>query len=705
MFKNRSIEYAIIMMLISLFTLPACKQNKTQPPVAERIPVELTNHGQTRIDEYYWLRERENPEVISYLEAENEYTKSMLSHTESLQEELYNEIIGRIKQTDESVPYLENGYFYYTRYEEGGEFPVYCRKMGSLDSEEEILLNVNDMALGYSYYHVSGMNVSPDNRILAFGVDTVGRRQYSLRFKDLETGNFLPDEIPSTNGYVAWANDSKTVFYTTQNEITLRSENVFRHVLGNNTQSLDLVYFEGDETYRVGVFATKSKEYIMIVSSSTLSTEYRYVKADDPSIDFQVFHPRENDLRYSVDHHGEKFYILTNWEATNFRLMETNIRQTGKRFWTELIPHRNEVLLSGIEIFNNYLVLAERENGLTQLYIHQWDNQQGHYLDFPEEVYTAGISVNPDFNSDLLRFSYSSLTTPNSVFDYNMANGERTLMKQDEVLGDFDPNNYQSERLYATAEDGTKIPISIVYRKGVSLDGSNPLLLYAYGSYGISSDPRFSSVRLSLIDRGFIFAIAHVRGGQEMGRQWYEDGKLLNKMNTFTDFNDCARYLIEMNYTNPQNLFAQGGSAGGLLVGAVINLEPELYRGVIAAVPFVDVVTTMLDESIPLTTGEYDEWGNPNDPVYFNYMLSYSPYDQVKPANYPAILVTAGLHDSQVQYWEPAKWVAKLRTHKTGNSPLLLNTNMEAGHGGAAGRYRRYREIAMEYAFLLDLVN
>lgn len=705
MFKNRSIEYAIIMMLISLFTLPACKQNKTQPPVAEKIPVELTNHDQTRIDEYYWLRERENPEVISYLVAENEYTKSMLSHNESLQEELYNEIIGRIQQTDESVPYLENGYFYYTRYEEGGEFPVYCRKKGGLESEEEILLNVNEMAGGFNYYHVSGMNVSPDNRILAFGVDTVGRRRYSLRFKDMETGNFLPDEIPSTNGYVAWANDSKTVLYTTQNEITLRSENVFRHILGNDTESRDLVYFEGDETYRVGVFATKSKEYIMIVSSSTLSTEYRYVKADNPSIDFEVFHPRENDLRYSVDHHGEKFYILTNWEATNFRLMETNIRQTGKNFWEELIPHRDDVLLSGIEIFNNYLVLAERENGLTQLYIHEWDNQQGHYLDFPEEVYTAGISVNPDFNSELLRFSYSSLTTPNSVFDYNMENGERTLMKQDEVLGDFDPDNYQSERLYATAEDGTKIPISIVYRKGVTLDGSNPLLLYAYGSYGISSDPRFSSVRLSLIDRGFIFAIAHVRGGQEMGRHWYEDGKLLNKMNTFTDFNDCARYLIEMNYTNSQKLFAQGVSAGGLLIGAVINLEPELYRGVIAAVPFVDVVTTMLDESIPLTTGEYDEWGNPNDPVYFDYMLSYSPYDQVKTANYPAILVTAGLHDSQVQYWEPAKWVAKLRTHKTGNNLLLLNTNMEAGHGGAAGRYRRYREIAMEYAFLLDLVN
>jgi oligopeptidase B len=705
MFKNRPEDFAIIMMLISLLTFPSCTQKTIQPPVAAKVPVELTNHGQTRIDEYYWLRERENPDVIAYLEAENEYTKAVLSHTESLQEDLYNEIIGRINQTDESVPYLENGYYYYTRYEEGGEFPVYCRKKGNLDSEEEILLNVNEMAEGYSYYHVSGMNVSPDNRTLAFGIDSVGRRQYSLRFRDLESGDYLPDEIISTNGYVTWANDSKTVFYTTQNEITLRSENVFRHVLGNNAESRDLVYFEGDETYRVGVFTTKSKEYIMIVSSSTLSTEYRYANADNPSVDFVVFHPREEDLRYSVDHHGEKFYILTNWEATNFRLMETNILQPGKNFWRELIPHRSDVLLSGIEIFNNYLVLAERRDGLTQLYIHQWGNQQGHYMDFPEEVYTAGISVNPDFNSELLRFSYSSLTTPNSVFDYNMSSRERTLMKQDEVLGDFNADNYQSERLYATADDGTRIPVSLVYRKGISLDGSNPLLLYAYGSYGISSDPRFSSVRLSLIDRGFIFAIAHVRGGQEMGRHWYKEGKLLNKMNTFTDFNTCARYLIDMNYTNPQKLFAQGGSAGGLLIGAVINLEPELYRGVIAAVPFVDVVTTMLDESIPLTTGEYDEWGNPNDPVYFDYMLSYSPYDQVKTGNYPAILVTTGLHDSQVQYWEPAKWVAKLRTHKTDNNVLLLNTNMEAGHGGAAGRYRRYREIALEYAFLLDLVN
>ncbi len=704
--NTRPSEIISIMLYISLLSFsPGCKQKATEPPVAEKIPHELTTHGYTRIDNYYWLRDRENPSVIEYLEAENEYTKSVLRHTEPLQERLYNEIIGRIKQTDESVPYFDNGYYYYTRFEEGAEFPIYCRKKGNSDAPEEIMLNVNLLAEGHSYYHVSGMNVSPDNRILAFGVDSVGRRKYALRFKNLETGELLPDQISGTNGYVAWAAGSRTVFYTTQNEVTLRSENVFRHVLGNNPDDRDLVYFEEDETYRVGVFTTKSKEYIMIVSSSTLSTEFRYIKAGSPSDSFRIFHPREKDMRYSVDHHGNKFYILTNWDATNFRLMETPVNSTGKDNWKEVIAHRNDVLLSRIEIFDDHLVLSERKNGLTQLYIYDWQDMSGHYLEFPEEVYTAGISVNPDFESDLLRFSYSSLTTPNSVFDYNMKTQDMILLKQDEVIGDFNPENYQARRLYATAGDGTKIPVSIVYRKGIDPDGSNPTLLYGYGSYGASMDPRFSSVRLSLLDRGFIYAIAHIRGGQEMGRYWYEEGKLLNKMNTFTDFNDCARYLIDQNYTSPQNLFAQGGSAGGLLIGAVINMRPELYRGVIAAVPFVDVVTTMLDDSIPLTTGEYDEWGNPNDEDYFHYMLSYSPYDQVSRQDYPAMLVTTGLHDSQVQYWEPAKWVAKLRDYKTDDNKLLLYTNMDAGHGGAAGRYRRYREIAMEYAFLIDLAG
>lgn len=694
-----------IMLLISLLSFPGCKQARVNPPVAEKKPVDLTAHEHTRVDNYYWLRERENPEVIEYLEAENEYTDIKLEHTEELQEDLYEEIIGRIKQTDESVPYLDNGYYYYTRYEEGGEFPIYCRKNGSLDATEEVMLNVNEMAEGHSYFNVSGLNVSQDNQILAFGVDSVGRRKYALNFKDLETGELLPDMISETNGYVAWANDSRTVYYTVQNETTLRSEKVFRHILGNDPDDRELVFYEDDETYSVGVFTTKSRKYVMIVSSSTLSTEYRYIDAAKSSGSFEVFHPRERDMRYSVDHHGDKFYVLTNFEAQNFRLMETPLENTSKDNWEELMPHREDVLLTGIEIFNEHLVLSERKNGLRQLYVHNWKDATGDYIDFPEEVYTARVSVNPDFDSDLLRFSYSSLTTPNSIYDYNMKTGDRILLKRDEVLGDFDPDNYQSRRLYAPAGDGTKIPVSIVYRKGLEMDGNNPLLLYAYGSYGISTDPRFSSIRLSLLDRGFVYAIAHIRGGQEMGRYWYEEGKLLNKMNTFTDFNDCAQYLIDQEYTNPDKLFAQGGSAGGLLIGAAINLRPELYRGVIAAVPFVDVVTTMLDDSIPLTTSEYDEWGNPNDPVYYHYMLSYSPYDQVAGQDYPAILITTGLHDSQVQYWEPAKWVAKLRDYKTDDNLLLLHTNMDAGHGGAAGRYQRYREIAMQYAFIVDLAG
>ncbi len=706
MIRNSLSEPVFTMLLISLITLPGgCKQTGPVPPVAEKRPFELTMHGHTRVDDYYWLRERDNPEVIEYLEAENEYTAAMLKHTEDLQDKLYEEIVGRIKQTDESVPYFDNGYYYYTRYEEGGEFPIYCRKKGSMDGAEEIMLNVNEMAEGHSFYNVSGLNVSPDNRILAFGVDSVGRRKYELRFRDIETGELLSDIITETNGYVAWANDSRTFYYTIQNEVTLRSEKVFRHQLGNNPDDRELVYYEQDETYRVGVFTTKSKKYVMIVSGSTLSTEYRYIDAGRSSGNFVIFQPRERDIIYRVDHHGDKFYILTNWDAQNFRLMETPVGRTEKRYWNEIVPHRRDVLLAGIEIFKDHLVLSERKNGLQQLYIRHWNTGTGHYIEFPEEVYTAGISVNPDFDSELLRFSYSSLTTPNSVFDYNLNTGERILLKQDEVLGDFDPENYQARRLYAPAGDGTKIPVSLVYRKGIELDGTNPLLLYAYGSYGSSTDPRFSSIRLSLLDRGFIYAIAHIRGGQEMGRYWYEEGKLLNKMNTFTDFNDCAQYLINQKYTSPDKLFAQGGSAGGLLIGAAINLNPSLYRGVIAAVPFVDVVTTMLDDSIPLTTGEYDEWGNPNDPEYYHYMLSYSPYDQVSRQDYPAILVTTGLHDSQVQYWEPAKWVAKLRDYKTCDSPLLLHTNMVAGHGGAAGRYQRYKEIALEYAFLIDLAG
>jgi oligopeptidase B len=683
----------------------SCKTQIPDPPIAEVIPQELTIHGDTRVDNYYWLNDRDNPKVIEYLEAENAYTEAMLKHTKSFQETLFNEIKGRIKEEDQTVPVLDNGYYYYIRYEEGKEFPVYCRKKGSLDADEEIMLDVNKMAEGYGYFQVSGLSVSPDNIYLAYGVDTVSRRKYTLHFKNLETGEVLPQAIPLTNGYAVWANDNRTVFYTSKDDITLRSDRVWRYSVGEEIETLKEVYFEADETFSVYVGKTKSKQYIGIYSGSTLSDEMRFLDANQPMGEFRVFQPRERNLEYSVDHYMDKFLVRTNLDAENFRLMETPVSATGKSNWKEIVPHREDVLLQGMQVFKDFLVLSERKDGLTQIKIMPWDNSEPHYLDFGEETYSAYAMNVPDFESKLLRYAYSSLTTPGSTFEYNMGTRERALLKQEEVLGGFNSEDYEAKRLYATAGDGTKVPVSLVYRKGLELNGNNPTLLYGYGSYGSSQDARFSSARLSLLDRGFVFAIAHIRGGQEMGRYWYEDGKLLKKKNTFTDFIDCARFLIEENYTNPSLLFAQGGSAGGLLVGAVANMAPELFRGMIAAVPFVDVVTTMLDESIPLTTSEYDEWGNPNDPVYYEYMLSYSPYDNVEAKDYPAMLVTTGLHDSQVQYWEPAKWVAKLRVTKTDDNFLLLHTNMEAGHGGAAGRFKRLREVALEYAFLLDLAE
>lgn len=647
----------------------------------------------------------EDPKVIQYLQDENAYTGEMLKHTDVLREKLYNEIVGRIKQDDQSVPYLDNGYYYYTRFEEGKEFPVYCRKKGSLDADEEIMLDVNKMAEGYGYFNVMGLSVSPDNIYLSYGVDTVSRRKYTLYFKNLETGEILPQAIPVTNGYAVWANDNRTVFYTSKDDVTLRSNKVWRYSIGSDIATRKEVYFEADETYAVGIGKTKSKKYIGIQASSTLSDEVRFLDADNPAGDFKVFHPRERDLLYDVDHFNNKFLILTNFEAKNFRLMETPLNKTGKTNWKELIPHRTDVLLTGMQVFKNFLVLSERENGLAQIKIMPWGNTDSHYIDFGEETYSAYAINVSDFDSKLVRYYYTSLTTPGSTFEYNMETKEKQLLKQEEILGGFNSENYEARRLYATAQDGTQIPVSLVYKKGIELNGNNPTLLYGYGSYGYSQDARFSSARISLLDRGFVFAIAHIRGGQEMGRHWYEDGKLLKKKNTFTDFIDCGKFLIDQNYTNSNILFAEGGSAGGLLVGAVSNMAPDLFRGILAGVPFVDVVTTMLDASIPLTTSEYDEWGNPNDPIYYEYMLSYSPYDNVEAKNYPAMLVTTGLHDSQVQYWEPAKWVAKLRVMKTDDNPLLLHTNMEAGHGGAAGRFRRLKEVAMEYAFILDLAG
>ncbi len=696
---------------LSLFTLllitTGCTQMKEKPvpPVAEKKPKELTIHGDTRVDDYFWLRERENPEVIAYLEAENAYTDAMLEHTKPLQEKLYEEIVGRIKQTDESVPYFWNGYHYYTRFEEGKEYPIYCRKKDSMQADEEIMLDVNKMAEGYDYYQVVGLEVSPDNTWLAFGVDTVSRRKYTIYFKNLKTGEILDENIPLTTGGSAWANDNKTIFYSVKDPQTLRTYKIFRHTVGTNPEHDQMVWHEADETFSTGVYKTKSQDYIMIGSWSTLSTEYRFLDASDPNGDFRIVQPRERDHEYSVDHYGDHFYIVTNWKAKNFRLMKTPVERTRKRNWIEVIPHRQDVLLEDIEIFKNHLVLEERKDGLTHLRIRRWDGSKDHYLDFGEAAYTAYISTNPEFDTPVLRYGYTSLTTPNSTYDYNMDTGEKTLLKQQEVVGDFSPENYRAERLYARAEDGTRIPISLVYRTNLDRSKPAPLLLYGYGSYGYSMNPTFNSARLSLLDRGFIFAIAHVRGGQELGRQWYEDGKLLKKKNTFTDFIACAEYLLSEGYTTTGQLFAMGGSAGGLLMGAVINMRPDLWKGVIAAVPWVDVVTTMLDDTIPLTTSEYDEWGNPNDKTYYEYMLSYSPYDNVEAKAYPAMLVLTGLHDSQVQYWEPAKWVAKLRALKTDDNPLLLKCDMSTGHSGASGRFKRYKETALEYAFILDLAG
>ncbi len=674
------------------------------PPKAAQQPKELKMHGDTRIDNYYWLNQREDEAVIAYLEAENAYTKDMMSHLDTFQEQLYQEIIGRIKPDDQSVPYKDNGYFYITRFEKGKEYPIYSRKKETLEADEAIMLDANELAEGYDYYAVGGRSVSPDNRLLAYGEDTLSRRIYTLRFKNLETGELLEDQIPGTNGSAVWANDNQTVFYTLKDPTTLRSYRVMRHRLGTPVSEDVEVFKEADDTFLSFAYKTKSDKYIVIGSYATLSQEYRVLNADTPEGAFRLIQPRERGLEYDIAHFGEHFYIRTNLDAQNFRLMKTSEEQTTKDNWEEVIPHRPDVLLEDMDIFKDYLVLSERKAGITQLRVRPWDGEE-HYIDFGEEAYLAYTSVNPEFDTPILRLGYTSMTTPNTTYDYDM--GERTfkMLKQQEVVGDFDPDNYQSERLMVKARDGVEVPVSMVYRKGFEKDGTQPLLLYGYGSYGNSMEPYFSSVRLSLLDRGFTFAIAHIRGGEEMGRQWYEDGKLLNKKNTFTDFIDVADHLIDARYTSKEQLFAMGGSAGGLLMGAVVNMRPDLWKGVIAAVPFVDVVTTMLDDSIPLTTGEYDEWGNPNEKAYYDYIKSYSPYDNVEAKAYPPMMVTTGLHDSQVQYWEPAKWVAKLRELKTDDNPLVLHTNMEAGHGGASGRYRRYKETAMEYAFLLDLAG
>jgi oligopeptidase B len=677
-------------------------------PVCEKKPKELIAHGDTRIDNYYWLNDyfKKGPDstkVVDYLTAENKYYDTMMSGTNGFQEKLYTEMKARIKEKDESVPVFKNGYYYYSRVEEGKDYFVYCRKKGTLDAKEEVLLDVNKMAEGHNYFSAVGFDVSMDNKLLAYGIDTVSRRQYVIHVKNLETGEIYKDVVANTEGGPVWANDNKNFFYTAKHPVTLLSEKIKKHVLGTDASTDKTVYEETDKSNYIGVGKTKSDKFILIQSSATLSSEVRWIDANKPEDAFKVFQPRMKEVLYDVDHANDKFYIRTNHLAKNFKVMTCTENKTDSSNWEELIAHNDSILIQGFDLFKNFLAVSERKNGLTQVHIINIKNNDSHYLAFEEPSYNAGLAYTPDYNSDVVRFNYTSLTTPSSVYDYNMATKEKKLMKQQEVLGGFDAKQYVTERLYATAKDGTKIPISIVYKKGFNKDGKAPLHLYGYGSYGASMEASFGAARLSLLNRGFAFAIAHIRGGQEMGRYWYEDGKMMKKKNTFTDFIDCAEFLIANKYTSKEHLYTSGGSAGGLLMGAVVNMRPDLWHGVIAGVPFVDVINTMSDPSIPLTTNEYDEWGNPANKESYFYMKSYSPYDNVEKKAYPNMLVTTGLHDSQVQYFEPAKWVAKLRELKTDKNLLLLHTDMEVGHGGASGRFKSLKDRAREFAFFLSL--
>ncbi|MGK0414897.1 MAG: oligopeptidase B [Polaribacter sp.] len=694
------------------------KSTDAKFPLAEKIPTELTKHDDVRIDNYFWMRlsddqklaeikDDQTQKVTNYLEAENEYYDKLTAYTKTFQEELFQEMKGRIKENDSSVPYKDNGYFYITRYETGKQYPIYSRKKETLAADEEVLFNVNEMSKGYDYYQLGGLNISSNNKLVVFAVDTVSRRQYILRIKNLETGEIYKDIIENTTGGSVWANDDKTIFYTKKDPRTLRSERIFRHVLGTPTSEDIEVYHEKDETFGVYVTKSKSEKYIFIGSYSTLATEAQYLDADNPTGQFTMLQERVKDLEYNVAHYKDHFYFLTNKDgATNFKLMKTPVSKTTKENWTDVIPHRADTLLEDFSIFKDYLVLEERAGGLNKIRIKRWDEKEDYYLPFDEETYAAGVYGNPEFDTNIIRYSYNSFTTPSSVVDFDMSNQSKEVKKEQEVLGGkFNKENYLSKRVWVTARDGKKVAISLVYHKDTALNENTPLMQYAYGSYGATIPDSFSTTRLSLLDRGFVFALAHIRGGQYLGREWYEDGKMLNKKNTFTDFIDCSKYLIDHKYTSAKHLYAMGGSAGGLLMGTVINMNPELYNGVIAAVPFVDVISTMLDDSIPLTTGEYDEWGNPNEKVYYEYIKSYSPYDQVTAKAYPNMLVTTGFHDSQVQYWEPAKWVAKLRELKTDDNILMLHTNMEAGHGGASGRFEALKEIAEDYTFFLALEN
>lgn len=679
------------------------KNSEVKPPIAKQIPHNLETHGDIRVDNYFWMKDREHPKVIDYLNVENEYCDVKMAHTKNFQKDLFEEMKSRIKEDDSSVPYKYNGYWYITKFEKGKDYPIYTRKKDTQDNPEELLFDCNKMAEGLSYFKLAGISISPDNKLVSYGIDTTGRRNYTIHIKNLETHEIAIDRVDSTTGSSSWASDNKTLFYTKKDAVTLRAYQIYKHRLGATEDQL--IFEEGDDTFGVAVYKSKSRKYIIIACYSTLTNEYHILDADNPEGKFEVFQERIRGLEYSISHYDKHFYILTNKDnATNFKLMKTNVNKHSIDNWEDVISHRKDVLLEGIDIFKDYLVISERSNGLNEIRITRWDGGEDYYLPFDNETYTVYTGTNVDFDTEVLRYGYNAMTTPSSVIEFNMRTKTKTVLKEQEVLGgNFNKNNYTSERIWATAEDGTKIPMSLVYRKGIKKDGTNPLLQYAYGSYGSTLDPYFSTIRLSLLDRGFIYVITHVRGGEYLGRQWYEDGKLLNKKNTFSDFIACSIHLIKERYTSSKHLYAMGGSAGGLLMGVIINKAPELYNGIIAAVPFVDVITTMLDDSIPLTTGEYDEWGNPNDILYYNYMKSYSPYDNVEAKAYPNMLVTTGLNDSQVQYWEPAKWVAKLRDMKTDSNQLYLKTNMDAGHGGASGRFESLKEDAEEFAFLLDL--
>ena len=709
--------------LICVIFASGCKSdiimNKdVKTPKAEIQAKSLTIHNSTRIDNYFWMRltdkqktaknkDAQTQKVETYLNSENEYFDKVTASTNNFQEELFEEMKGRIKEDDTSVPYFRNNYFYITRFEKGSQYPIYSRKKENLEANEEILFDVNKEAEGYEYFQLGGLNVSPNNTLVAFATDTVSRRQYTIQIKNLETGNILTDKIENTTGGSVWSNDNKTLFYTKKDPLTLRSSSIYRHILGTDASEDVIVYEEKDETYSTYVYKTKSHKFIVIGSSSTLSSEFRIISADKPYGDWKIIQPREDNLEYSLAHYGDYFYIQTNKDgALNFKLMKTPVNKTAKENWVDVIPHRNETLLEDVSIFKNYLVIEERTQGLGRIRIKTWDGKEDYYLPFDEETYSAGVYANPEFDTEVIRYSYNSMTTPNSVIDFNMRNQTKEVKKEQEVLGGkFNKSNYKSERVWATARDGKKVAISLVYHKDTELNKDTPLLQYAYGSYGYTISDGFSSTRLSLLDRGFVYAVAHIRGGQYLGREWYNDGKMMNKKNSFFDFIDCSKYLIENKYTSAKHLYAMGGSAGGLLMGGISNFNPELYNGIIAAVPFVDVISTMLDESIPLTTGEFDEWGNPKEKEAYDYMLSYSPYDQVEAKDYPNMLVTTGYFDSQVQYWEPAKWVAKLREVKTDNNILLLHTNMDVGHGGASGRFDSLKETAIDYTFLLALEN